>query len=165
MYLNDTIVSDTLDCDTIYKIHVTIHRVDTVYLNDTICENDLPYILGRQNPDTIWTEDANPYYHSDTTAYGCDSTIVLTLHITPTLGKNDSTFICEDEIAEHPVVLGNLTNPWFDTRENGKYHGKWEGKWTGVKYTTDTIVWDCNHEYFHHIIVRPLRHGTHLKMV
>ena len=155
VYLNDTIVSDTLDCDTIYKIHVTIHRVDTVYLNDTICENDLPYILGRQNPDTIWTEDANPYYHSDTTAYGCDSTIVLTLHITPTLGKNDSTFICEDEIAEHPVVLGNLTNPWFDTRENGKYHGKWEGKWTGVKYTTDTIVWDCNHEYFHHIIVRP----------
>ncbi len=155
MYLNDTIVSDTLDCDTIYKIHVTIHRVDTVYLNDTICENDLPYILGRQNPDTIWTEDANPYYHSDTTAYGCDSTVVLTLHITPTLGKNDSTFICEDEIAEHPVVLGNLTNPWFDTRENGKYHGKWEGKWTGVKYTTDTIVWDCNHEYFHHIIVRP----------
>ena len=155
VYLNDTIVSDTLDCDTIYKIHVTIHRVDTVYLNDTICENDLPYILGRQNPDTIWTEDANPYYHSDTTAYGCDSTVVLTLHITPTLGKNDSTFICEDEIAEHPVVLGNLTNPWFDTSEGGRYHGKWEGKWTGVKYTTDTIVWDCNHEYFHHIIVRP----------
>ena len=155
VYLNDTIVSDTLDCDTIYTIHVTIHRVDTVYLNDTICENDLPYILGRQNPDTIWTEDANPYYHSDTTAYGCDSTVVLTLHITPTLGKNDSTFICEDEIAEHPVVLGNLTNPWFDTSEGGKYHGKWEGKWTGVKYTTDTIVWDCNHEYFHHIIVRP----------
>ncbi len=155
VYLNDTIVSDTLNCDTVYTIHVNIHRAETVYLNDTICENDLPYILGRQNPDTIWTEDANPYYHSDTTAYGCDSTVVLTLHITPTLGKNDSTFICEDEIAEHPVVLGNLTNPWFDTKEGGKYHGKWEGKWTGVKYTTDTIVWDCNHEYFHHIIVRP----------
>ena len=156
VYKSDTIVRDTLRCDTMYTAHITVSRADTVYITDTICETSLPYILGRQNPDTIWSDnDHRPQKHSDTTACGCDSTVYLTLYIIPTLTKNDSTFRCEDEIADNPVYLGDTIDPWFEHREGGRFSGQWQGKWHGVKYTEDTIVWDCNHTYFHHIFVRP----------
>ena len=155
VYLNDTTIRDTLECDTMYTTHIRVFRSDTVRIDTVICETQLPFIFGRQNPDTIWSEQVNPIIHKDTTACGCDSVMFLTLRITPTLTHNDSTFRCEDDIMDNPVTLGNLTNPWFDTREGGKYHGTWEGKWTGVHYYNDTIVWDCDSTYFHHIIVRP----------
>ena len=121
VYLNDTTIRDTLQCDTMYTAHIRVFRTDTVYVNDTVCETQLPYIFGKQNPDTIWEEHVDPIIHIDTTACGCDSVIYLTLRITPTLGHNDSTFRCEDDIMDNPVVLGNLTDPWFDTREGGIY--------------------------------------------
>ena len=155
VYLNDTTIRDTLECDTMYTTHIRVFRSDTVRIDTVICETQLPFIFGRQDPDTIWSEHVNPIIHKDTTACGCDSVMFLTLRITPTLTHNDSTFRCEDDIMDNPVTLGNLTNPWFDTREGGKYHGTWEGKWTGVHYYNDTIVWDCDSTYFHHIIVRP----------
>lgn len=142
-----------LPCDSVFHVNIIIDTIYSIFLDTVVCEHMLPLIIGRQDPDTIWEE--RPFFHYDTTSCGCDSIISGYLHITPELSKNDSTFICEDEIKQHPVTLGNLTNPWFDTRNGGEFHGKWEGKWTGVHYTTDTIVWDCNHEYSHHIIVRP----------
>ena len=140
-------------CDSVFHVNIIIDTIYSIFVDTVVCEHMLPLIIGRQDPDTIWEE--RPFFHYDTTSCGCDSIISGYLHITPELSKNDSTFICEDEIKQHPVTLGNLTNPWFDTRNGGEFHGKWEGKWTGVHYTTDTIVWDCNHEYSHHIIVRP----------
>ena len=143
-------------CDSVFHVNIKVGKTYNITITDTICESDLPYILGRQNPDTIWTDARHrPQPHTDTTACGCDSTVNLVLYITPTLAKNDSTFACEDEIAEHPVILGDTVNPWFQYREGGKYADIWRGKWKGIEYTHDTIVWDCNHEYFHHIIVRP----------
>ncbi len=143
-------------CDSVFHVNIKVGKTYNITITDTICESDLPYILGRQNPDTIWTDARHrPQPHTDTTACGCDSTVNLVLYITPTLAKNDSTFACEDEIAVHPVVLGDTINPWFQYREGGKYADIWRGKWKGIEYTHDTIVWDCNHEYFHHIIVRP----------
>ncbi|MBR3408321.1 MAG: hypothetical protein IKG86_05730, partial [Paludibacteraceae bacterium] len=143
-------------CDSVFHVNIKVGRTYNITITDTICESDLPYILGRQNPDTIWTDARHrPQPHTDTTACGCDSTVNLVLYITPTLAKNDSTFACEDEIAEHPVVLGDTITPWFQYREDGRFADVWRGKWTGVEYTHDTIVWDCNHQYFHHIIVRP----------
>lgn len=140
-------------CDSVFHVNIIIDTIYSIFVDTVVCEHMLPLIIGRQDPDTIWEE--RPFFHYDTTSCRCDSIISGYLHITPELSKNDSTFICEDEIKQHPVTLGNLTNPWFDTRNGGEFHGKWEGKWTGVHYTTDTIVWDCNHEYSHHIIVRP----------
>ena len=153
IYLESGIYRDTLACDTMYTIHVKVDTIHEINLTDTICEEFLPYILGRQDPDTIWAEGL--YHHTDTTACGCDSVVNLNLRIIPKLTKNDSTFICEDIIREKPVILGDTVTPWFDFRNGGLFHGTWEGKWHGVSYTTDTIVWNCDSSYFHHIIVRP----------
>ena len=162
LFLTDTAFIDhvpvtpydpTAPCDSIFHVHIRIDHRYAVTIDTTLCEHELPLIIGRQDPDTIWAEGT--WRHPDMTACGCDSTITVNLHIIPKLTKNDSTFICEDEIKKHPVYLGDTITPWFDYRNGGLFHGTWEDKWHGVKYTQDTIVWDCNHEYFHHIIVRP----------
>ena len=140
-------------CDSIFYVHVVMDTTYVIHVDDTICEEHLPYVLGRTNPELIWAEGT--YYHPDETACGCDSSIYLTLRIIPKLTKNDSTFICEEVIKEHPVVLGDTVTPWFDVRNGGQYSGEWEGKWHGVSYTTDTIVWNCDSSYYHHIIMRP----------
>ncbi len=153
-YFNDTILRDTLmSCDTIYTLHIQVGQNYSISIVDTICEHELPYILGRQNPQEIWAEGVYP--HNDTTALGCDSTITLTLRIIPSLPKSDSTFLCEDEIKQNPVVLGNLVNPTFALGNGGQYEGEWQGKWQGVSYHNDTIIYNCDSSYFHHIIVRP----------
>ena len=153
-YFNDTILRDTLlTCDTIYTLHIQVGQKYSISIVDTVCEHELPYILGRQAPQEIWAEGF--YTHNDTTALGCDSTISLTLRIIPSLPKSDSTFLCEDEIKQNPVVLGNLINPTFALGNGGQYEGAWEGKWQGVSYHNDTIVYNCDSSYFHHIIVRP----------
>lgn len=153
-YFNDTILRDTLmSCDTIYTLHIQVGQNYSISIVDTICEHDLPYILGRQNPQEIWAEGVYP--HNDTTALGCDSTITLTLRIIPSLPKSDSTFLCEDDIKQNPVVLGNLVNPTFALGNGGQYEGEWQGKWQGVSYHNDTIIYNCDSSYFHHIIVRP----------
>ena len=141
-------------CDSIFYVNVKIDTIYDYHFKDTICEQYLPYIFGRVNPDTLWEEGT--WKHTfDTTSCGCDSIITVDLRIIPEITKNDSTFICEEEIAVNPVVLGNLVNPKFDEYNGGTFHGKWEGKWKGVSYTKDTIVWNCDSSYYHHIIVRP----------
>ncbi len=148
-------------CDSIFYVNVKMDTVYEINIVDTICEHALPYIIGRVNPDTIWgpTPD-NPsrknWQHTDTTINGCDSIINLTLYITPSLPKNDSTFVCEEFFENGGWIwLGDTVSPWFDTREGGKFHGKWEGKWFGVPFSTDTIVYNCDSTLSHHIIVRP----------
>ena len=154
-YLRDTIVNDTLHtCDTIYTLHINVDTAYIINIVDTICEHELPYILGRIEPDTIWQEGF--YTHTeDTTLFGCDSTINLTLRIIPSLSKTDSTFMCEDSISIHPVWLGDTISPTFAFTNGGLYADKWQGKWHGVKYNKDTIVYNCDSSYHHHIIVRP----------
>ena len=153
-YMRDTIISDTLHtCDTIYTVHIKIDQSYTINIVDTICEHELPYIFGRQNPVELWREDF--YTHTDKTACGCDSTVNLTLRIIPSLTKNDSTFRCEEDIIDNPVVLGNLVNPSFAVADGGQYAGTWQGKWQGVQYHNDTIVYNCDSSYYHHVIVRP----------
>lgn len=141
-------------CDSVFHVHIKMDTLYDIRIDTTLCEYQLPLIIGRVNPDTIWWE-GNFRHESDTTACGCDSTIEGHLTIIPSLERSDSTFICSDEIKEHPVVLGNLTHPAFLDNDGGKWAGKWEGKWRGVAYSQDTIVWDCDHRYFHHIFVRP----------
>ena len=51
-------------------------------------------------------------------------------------------------------------DPWFEHREGGKFSGKWQGKWFGVPFSEDTIVYNCDSSFFHHIIVRP--HQAHI---
>ena len=162
LYMEDTVFIDRIEvdpydpkapCDSVFHVHIIIDTVYSTVIDTVLREYQLPLIIGRQMPDTIWEEGT--FRHPDTTMCGCDSIIEVNLHIIPKLTKNDSTFICEDEIKAHPVYLGDTINPWFSTMRGGLFDGTWQGKWHGVKYTEDTIVWDWNHEYFHHIIVRP----------
>ncbi len=137
-------------CDSIFHVNIIIDKTYYTYIDTTLCEYQLPLIIGRVNPDTIW-EERNFRHPYDTTKCGCDSIIEGHLTIIPKLDKNDSTFICEGEA----VTLGDLVHPTFLDYGGGYWEGKWEGKWHGVDYTEDTIVWDCDHRYFHHIIRRP----------
>lgn len=141
-------------CDSVFHVNIVMDTIYRIRIDTTICEYQLPFIVGRVNPDTIWQE--GDFRHGvDTTLCGCDSIIEGNLKIIPKLTHNDSTFVCEDEIKVHPVWLGDTITPAFINNDGGKWADKWHGKWHGVKYTSDTIVWDCNHDYFHHIIVRP----------
>ena len=147
-------VLDTLNCDTLYHLNIKIDPRISVSYFDTICETELPYIIGRQRPDTIWKEGT--FTHKDKTACGCDSIMTVHLSIIPDFNNNDSVFICDCNISEqHPFVLGNLTHPKFADKEGGKYANAWQGKWEGIKYTHDTIVWNCSHTNYFHVIVRP----------
>ena len=137
-------------CDSVFHVNIKIGKSYFTYIDTTLCEYQLPLIIGRVNPDTIWEErDFRHIY--DSTACGCDSIIEGHLYIIPKLDKNDSTFICEGDA----VTLGDLVHPAFLDQDANKWAGTWEGKYNGVTYTEDTIVWDCDHRYFHHIIVRP----------
>ncbi len=163
LYFNDTTFVDRVEviphtheqpCDSVF--HVTI-KIDTAYnirIDTTLCEYQLPLVIGRVNPDTIWQE-GDFRHEDDKTLCGCDSIIEGHLTIIPKLTHNDSTFICEDSIKVHPVWLGDTITPAFIGNDGGKWADKWQGNYHGVRYTSDTIVWDCNHQYFHHIIVRP----------
>ena len=163
LYMSDTTFVDRvpvtpydplMPCDSIVTVNIIIDTIYRIRIDTVMCEYQLPLVIGRVNPDTIW--DERDFRHdSDVTICGCDSIIEGNLKIIPKLTHNDSTFICEDEIKKNPVVLGDLVSPAFLGKDGGKWDNKWQGKWTGVKYTSDTIVWDCNNEYCHHIIVRP----------
>ena len=147
-------VLDTLDCDTLYHLNIKIDPKISITYFDTICETELPYIIGRQKPDTIWAEGT--FTHKDTTACGCDSTMTVHLTITPDFSHNDSVFLCDCDISESkPYILGNLTHPKFADKEGGRYATAWQGKWQGIKYTHDTIIWNCSKTNFFHVIVRP----------
>ena len=177
-YMTDTVVDVLVQCDTIFRLHVEIDTVYEIHYADTIWEQQLPYILGRQEPDTIWREGT--FSHRDTTACGCDSIVNVTLFIIPDLRKNDSIIICERDLAEHPVILGNLADPnrpisqLYPDWEDYKYLGdtlnepnfasiypdwrEWSGPygpWKGVDYHEDTIVWNGDSTYFFHLIVKP----------
>ena len=142
-------------CDSVFHVHVIIDTVYSIRIDTVLCEYQLPLIIGKVNPDTIWSE-GNFQHKGDITQCGCDSTIQGSLKIIPKLTRNDSTFVCESFFANGGVVtLGDTVHPAFIDNDGGKWKGTWEGKWTGVHYSEDTIVWDCDSNYHHHIIMRP----------
>ena len=162
LYYNDTTFIERVEvnpydpehpCDSIFRVNIKIDTVYNIQIDTTICEHELPLIFGRNKTQEVWREDF--YTYNDTTSCGCDSIVNLTLHIIPSLEKTDSTFICESEINDNPVILGNTDEPTFAAAYGGQYTGEWQGKWTGVKFYKDTIVYNCDSSFFHHIIVRP----------
>ena len=123
-------VLDTLNCDTIFHLNITIDPKISITYFDTICETELPYILGKKNPEEIREEGTHT--HKEKTACGCDSTVTVHLSIIPSFNRNDSVVVCESNIStEHPYIYHNL------------------------KYTHDTIVWNCSKTNYFHLIVGP----------
>lgn len=154
-YLADTAFIDTLSCDTIYRVFVKIDSIQEITLNDTVCEIDLPYIIGTQAPDTIWS-DGN-FTHEEFTPDSCIMTKYnITLTIIPDIKKTDSIIVCERFFQEGgEIILGDTVSPWFDTKDGGRFKDLWRDQWKGVSFTEDTIVWNCDSTHFFHIIVRP----------
>lgn len=133
-YYNDTIFTTTYPtqygCDSIIKTFLHFNPSYDIEYSDTICESELPYIFGKQNPREI--RDEGTYSTTEQTVYGCDSSVTVHLYIKPSFNRNDSVFICESNIStKHPFVFHNL------------------------KYTQDTIIWNCNKTNYFHVIVRP----------
>ena len=168
VYLEDTTFVDRVPvnpfnpenpCDTVYTVNIKIDTIYNIQIDTFLCEHQLPLIIGRQDPDTIWAEGL--YTNPDTTACGCDSTVSVRLFIIPDLTKNDSIIVCERDVKENPVVLGDTVNPAFILKDGGKWADEkyWKGpekwKWHGVPYQDDTIVWNCDSTYFFHVIVKP----------
>ena len=139
-YKKDTVFQDTLFQDTLYYVTVRIGMSDTIRLSDTICEQQLPYILGDAQPDTIWSEGFHS--HKETKEGGCHVLWNLDLRIRPSFAnERDSMAVCERDLTKRPVLLGDTANPKFG------------GKYKGVPFTKDTILYDCHNNYFHLIVL------------
>lgn len=136
---HDTIPSTKYGvCDSIYNFILTVYPTHEEYKADTICENQLPYVVAGQK---FWNEGQ---YHiqTQTQECGCDSIIDLRLVIRPTMTKNDSVVMCKEDL---PYYLGDTLGV-KNRHADSEYHG--------LPFYTDTIVWDCDHTHYFHVIVR-----------
>ena len=88
--------ASVLFCDSIYTLCLTLHR--SVYRYDTLilCQDQLPYDWH----DTTFEAGSVPgtFFFSDTTVFGCDSTVELYLIIHPSYYEERYDTICENEL-------------------------------------------------------------------
>lgn len=87
--------TNTMGCDSIVTLQLTInHSVETEnYL--TLCDNDLPYTYG----DTLFgigTSTDSTYIFHRTTVHGCDSTSTLHLTVNPTSLTEYADSVCQN---------------------------------------------------------------------
>ena len=159
-YMSDTIFRDTLlTCDTLYTVKIKVDTAYNITIHDTICEHELPYVVGQIKKDSVYRDGWQPPFKYKT-ACGCDSIVNLHLTIVPDfdVDQRDSIFICEEAIKEKPLYIGDTVHPAFDPyREKVD---EWKGKWIGIKVTNDTVMYNCDTTKSLHIIVRP--HQAHI---
>ena len=159
-YMSDTIFRDTLlTCDTLYTVKIKVDTAYNITIHDTICEHELPYVVGQIEKDSVYRDGWQPPFKYKT-ACGCDSIVNLHLTIVPDfdVDQRDSVFICEEAIKEKPLYIGDTVHPAFDPyREKVD---EWKGKWIGIKVTNDTVMYNCDTTKSLHIIVRP--HQAHI---
>ena len=67
------ITTNSVGCDSISNLHLTIYNSDTIYINDSVCES---YSWNGQNYDS-----SGIYTWVGTNIYGCDSTVYLDLTV------------------------------------------------------------------------------------
>jgi len=94
----DSLISST-GCDSIVNLTLRVNPVFDVQVQDTICENELPFTFGRQTIDT-----AGIYVETFATVSGCDSTVELDLFVNPSFNERLADTLCEDEL---PIMLGS----------------------------------------------------------
>ena len=157
-YLNDTVFRDTLlTCDTLYTIKINLDTTYNILRYDTICEHNLPYVVGQgARLDSAYSEGWLPPFRY-TTACGCDSTVQVHLTIIPdfNMDHSDSIFVCEESM---PMYIGDTVHPAFDPYRQKV--DEWKDKWIGVKISKDTVIYNCGKVDSLHIIMRP--HQSHI---
>ena len=85
-------LSNSEGCDSILTVNVTVLYNVTTEASDSICDNELPYTWNGITFTTQGTQDATL-----TAANGVDSTVVMTLTVTPTYNVTDSVTVCESQ--------------------------------------------------------------------
>ncbi|MBR4535783.1 MAG: T9SS type A sorting domain-containing protein, partial [Bacteroidales bacterium] len=80
-------------CDSVVTMMLTVNQTHVTNESRTICQNELPY---EWNGVTFDAAGVNTTTLPD--ANGCDSTVIMTLHVNPAYNINESMTICESEL-------------------------------------------------------------------
>lgn len=82
----------TLDCDSLYKLYLTVWPIITDTVTDTICAGEVYNLNGRE------LTKSGIYYDTLTNKVGCDSFVVLYLDVVPiTAFKIEPLTVCADQ--------------------------------------------------------------------
>ena len=94
-------LTNAAGCDSVVTLHLTIHESVTIDAYLTIQESDLPYTYGDTTfePGTVQSGDYTFYF---TTAYGCDSIIVL--HLTVETGIDNYALTASMNVYPNPTT-------------------------------------------------------------
>ena len=95
------VLTNAAGCDSVVTLHLTIHESVTIDAYLTIHESDLPYTYGDTTfePGTVQSGDYSFYF---TTAYGCDSIIVL--HLTVETGIDNYAMTASMNVYPNPTA-------------------------------------------------------------
>lgn len=100
-------------CDSIATLHLTVHHAATTREYLTVCASDLPYLYGDTLLD-ISTPQSLIISSQRQTQYGCDSTVILFLTVTPSTVGN---FAAMTPTNNYPVSAYPIRFTW-DAVEN-----------------------------------------------
>ncbi|MBQ0137165.1 MAG: hypothetical protein KBS40_04115 [Bacteroidales bacterium] len=90
----DTIIlTNTVGCDSIVTLHLTIYQSGTREETQTICDKQLPFLW----KDKVCTE-AGDYVFDTLTTHGCDSTITLHLIVSDHAETDTTAYICYQDL-------------------------------------------------------------------
>ena len=112
-YLTDSVFTQTLPavnangCDSVLTVNLTVLRNVVTTLYDTICESQLPIVWNGVQFDTAGTQDTVL-----TASTGVDSTVVMTLHLSPTTYGTLDTAVLENDL---PLLLNGESYGAADT--------------------------------------------------
>jgi len=85
------LIPNTAGCDSLITYSLTINYNDTIRVDSTICENNLPL---QWNGATFTSDgiDTIKYFNR----YGADSVIIMTLHVNPAFQEDRMAVICDN---------------------------------------------------------------------
>ena len=97
-------LTNTVGCDSIVTLHLTIHPVFEHTDTLTLCGSDLPYMYG----DTVFPIETRSgqypvMFHS---AHGCDSLVTLLLIVNPPYSTRDTLTVCQSRL-DSGVLYGD----------------------------------------------------------
>ena len=80
-------------CDSVVVLHLLVDPIDTTYLNQTICSDELPFSWNG----STFTESDTKFIKLQTVD-GCDSVVAMTLTVNPSYNVPASKTICQSEL-------------------------------------------------------------------
>ncbi len=105
----DTLRTRVTGCDSICRTVVRHLPQDTTRLTVTVCDNE-PYAFNGKQYNSTGT-----YYARYKNAEGCDSTVVLTLHVLPTYLQTQYVEVCHDETFEFRGRVLDAPGVYYDS--------------------------------------------------